>query len=553
VTRIAIATAAALAAVTPAGAQVISPVVSPPQIIGGLVGPAATKVQPDLAFFGADLGWTVVHDGQLRILFGDTDSTFDHVCHGQLHNDDSEATLPLARPASGVPPVTFETDPNDPNALQHLFVYRNGESLQMGYGQVPVSAYSDGQNLVGIMGRGGTIRCAAGAATPVAACRGSLDDHPVMSNWLSADGLRCTQTLGECVPAPNDIPTACILATGAGCNSFLGETCQPTPNGLCADPSSSQNDGTPSSEVYTAGNEMEFATEDPNARGQYTSRATLRTNKFINTTARTVRRFTFLPIASDYRNGSGALLVWGRPGFAGEQGRQAQIYLMVHTLPIELASNGRWVFRPFFFAGVDPKGTPQWSPRQADARPLALDGVVGGSPYEEQPLVNQFTVSWVGGRINKWVMLYAGNIGDYLLLDPAHDRPGAGPGSVRIRFADHPWGPWTPAQPHLLEGSATQVGSPLGPGGVLFSPSCVSQPGAPCQPSDLVRPIDFYLAGCPHVGMTFDQGFFYGANIIDAYTRSDLAGGMDLFWNVSTWNPYGVLFLKTNLKPPPAP
>jgi hypothetical protein len=24
---------------------------------------------------------------------------------------------------------------------------------------------------------------------------------------------------------------------------------------------------------------------------------------------------------------------------------------------------------------------------------------------------------------------------------------------------------------------------------------------------------------------------------------------MDLYWNVSTWNPYGVIFLKTNLRP----
>jgi len=80
------------------------------------------------------------------------------------------------------------------------------------------------------------------------------------------------------VPAPNNIPTACELATGAGCNAFLGEQCRPTPNGLCVDPSSSQNDGTPGSERFTEGNEMEFAIEDPNDPGHYESMATLRTH-----------------------------------------------------------------------------------------------------------------------------------------------------------------------------------------------------------------------------------------------------------------------------------
>jgi hypothetical protein len=532
-----------------AASAALAQVASPPQIIGQWIGPGATKVQPDLAFWGADLGWTVEHKGELQILFGDTDATFDSVCFGQLHNDDSEGTIPLSPPATGVPPLTFLTDPNDPNAVQHLFVFRKGESLQMGYGQVPVSAYSDGRNLVGIMGRGGTIPCNAGASSPVAACRGPLEDHPDLLNWLSADGLHCSQTLGECTPAPNGIPTACELASGAGCNPFLGEVCTPTATGICVDPSSSQNIGTPLSEIATAANEMEFAIQDPNARGNYESVATLRTNKFINPASRTVKRFTGFPFGSDYRPGNGAVLVWGRPGFAAEQGRQAQIYLLMHRLPIEREANGRWRFHPWYFAGVDTRtGIPRWSRQQRNAKPLALDGVVAGSPFEEQPLVNQFSVSWVGGSVRKWVMLYGGNIGDYLLLDPAHARPGEGPGSVRIRFADHPWGPWSLAQPHLLEGEPGLVGSPLGPGGVLFSPLCADQPGAPCAPSDPIRPIDSYL-GCLPFGKTFDNGFFYGANIIDAYTRPDGAGGMDMYWNVSTWNPYGVLFLKTNLRP----
>lgn len=530
----------------------LAQVAAPPEIIGILAGPGADKTQPDLAFWGTDLGWTVEHNGELQILFGDTDDTFDSICYGQLHNDDTQGTLPLERPESGVPLLTMLTDPNDPDVLERLEVFRGGESLQMGYGQVPVGAYSDGRNLVAIAGRGGTIPCTPEARSPVAACRGPLSDHPSLWNWLSADGLRCTQTLGECSPPLNGIATACELATGTPCNPLLGQVCLPTETGLCVDPSSSQNIGTPTSEVYTAANELEFAIQDPDEPGRYESVATLRTNKFINPTSRTVKRFNGLPFAYDYRPGSGALLVWGRPGFAAEQGRQAQIYLMVHRLPIRRAANGRWRFHPWYYAGVHPRsGFPIWSLQQRRAKPLPLDGTVDGSPFEQQPLVNQFSISWVGGTIRKWVMLYAGNLADYLLLDPANARPGEGPGSVRIRFADHPWGPWSPAEPHLLEGAPGQVGSPLGPGGVLFSPLCVDQPGAPCADSDPIRPIDFFFPGCRPIGIRFDRGFFYGANIIDAYTEPDGHGGMNMYWNVSTWNPYGVLFLKSNLQPGP--
>lgn len=526
-------------------------IASPPLILGAMAGPGSTPVQPDLAFYGTDLGWTVQHEGELQILFGDTNDTYDHVCYGQTFNDDTQGTIPLQRPASGVPPLTMATSPDDPNGLDFLRVVRDDESLQMGYGQVPVSAYSDGRNLVAIVGRGGTIRCQEGVSDPVAACRGPVDPHPAAASKQGQDGLTCTQQLGECTPAPNDIATACDLATGAGCNAALGEVCTPTPAGLCIDPTSSQNIDPAHPDPQTAANEMEFAIQDRNDRELYESVATLRTNKFINPASRTVKSFKGSPTGNDYRPGNGAVFVWGRPGFRAERGKQAQLYLLAHPLPIPTTRDGQWHFHPWYYAGVHaPTGAPKWSRHQRDAKPLPLDGNVDGSPFEEQPLVNQLSVSWVGGTINKWVMLYAGNIGDYLLADPANARPGEGPGSIRIRFADHPWGPWSPAQPHLLEGSAAEVGSPLGPGGVLFNPKCVDQPGATCADSDEVRPIDFFF-NCFPFGKNFDQGFFYAANIIDSYTESDGQGGMNLYWNVSTWNPYSVLFVKTNLQPGP--
>ena len=73
-----------------------------------------------------------------------------------------------------------------------------------------------------------------------------------------------------------------------------------------------------------------------------------------------------------------------------------------------------------------------------------------------------------------------------------------------------------------------------------------------CARSDPYRPLDFAVPGCPPVGALIDTGILYAPNIIDAYTRSDGAGGLDVFWNVSTWNPYLVALLRTTVRPSPA-
>jgi hypothetical protein len=215
---------------------------------------------------------------------------------------------------------------------------------------------------------------------------------------------------------------------------------------------------------------------------------------------------------------------------------------MVHKLPIQKAANGRWIFQPWFYAGVNKRtNIPIWSQQQENAKPLALDGVVGGSPFEEQPLVNQLSVSWVGGTIKKWVMLYAGNSGDFYLADPANDRPGEGPGSIRIRFAER----GDRGRPEPPAGGLAVRAEYAARRGSMFHRSA-STSGLRAR-SDAVRD-DFYV-GCFPIGKTFDNGFLYAPNIIDSYTESDGAGGMNIYWDVSIWNPYAVLYLKTNLKP----
>lgn len=199
---------------------------------------------------------------------------------------------------------------------------------------------------------------------------------------------------------------------------------------------------------------------------------------------------------ADYAPGSDALLVWGRPGFTGEQGRQAQLYLAVQDLPLRKGASGELRSRPRFFAGCSKSGRPRWSRREGKAAPLALDGVAGGSPHEAQPQVLQMGIGWLGAPLGRWVMLYGGDLADYLLADPGADSPGPSPGAVRIRFAEQPWGPWSVAQAHLVPGDFAEAGDPFGPGGVLFHPECSDLGPVLCTDSDPTRPLHVLNPGC---------------------------------------------------------
>jgi hypothetical protein len=511
--------------------------VGPPQVLGPIAGPGAVVAPAGVRFYGTDLGWTFEHRGQLFMLFGDTWPHAHSLCEPPPANDDSQATLPLAVPADR-PELTIATSPEAPAEFARIEVLRGSESLSMGYLKTPQAAFSDGVDAFGIFGLADPVRCRRKTLRARPSC------HPF-------DDLTCTQDVGVCVPNPFGYDAPCDLVTGGGC--LPGQQCTPTATGLCVDPQSSESNGTSASLPLTVAYTVHFAAQDRARTFAYHSLGTLATNKFLNLTARAVRCFSGRRCGSDYRPGHAAVLVWGRSGYQGGQGRQAHMYLMAHRLPIRRNAAGQLRLRPRYFAGLHPaSGEPLWSLRQSHAMPLAMDGIAGGSPDDEQPIVSQMAISWLGDPVNRWMMLYGGDLADYLLPDPASARPGPAPGSIRVRFADHPWGPWSAAEPHLDPGSPSVVGDPYGPGGILFHTLCRDQPPALCARTDPSRPTDFFFPGCPGVGALFDIGRFYAPNIIDAYTHPDGAGGLDVLWNVSTWNPYGVALVRTNVRPGPA-
>jgi hypothetical protein len=504
---------------------------APPQVVGRLAGPGAPVAQPGLRLYGTDSGWTFEHRGKLVMLFGDTWPTSNLPCEPVPPlNDDAQGLLPLRNPG-GIPPLFFETSASSPSDFDPIKIFRDGVSIPMGFGKLPSTGFSDGRNAIAALGTGDSVRCQSPSSTP--RCPGQLT---------------CVQTLGECLPVIANIPLICNVGAETGC--FQGQTCTAT-TGFCTDPTSSQNDGTTASLPFTIAQNFDFGVQRPNAPVNYDSAAVLPTNKFTNITSRTVRRFTFIEQANDYRPGDDTVLMWGRPGFSGEQGRQAQLYLMAHKLPLPVDSAGKFrLFKPLYFAGLHKiTHQPKWSFQESEAKPIALDGVVDGNPHENRVLVDQEAISYLPAPINKWVMLYSGDVPDVLLVDPVNSRNVTNPGAIMIRFADNPWGPWSVERPYLQPGNPAVVGDPYGPGGFMFHYACVDQPPALCARTDPHRPLDSLNPGCAPPPFAFDIGRLYGANIIDAYTKADGHGGLDVFWNLSTWNPYGVMLMKSNFRP----
>ncbi|HKU40573.1 MAG TPA: DUF2961 domain-containing protein, partial [Polyangiales bacterium] len=512
-----------------------APNVSGPLSLGTLAGRGMPRAQPGLRFYGTDLGISYEHAGKLWMLFGDTWPNDERICERPAPvNDDTLATLPLEY-SGGVPSLVFQTLPEATNDLSYIELVRDGESLPMGYGKAPMTAFSDGEHAFGLFQRLEPHDCDAAYAQGQAAC-------PV------DDGFQCSKLLGVCEPA--------ILPMPAVCDAVRGEGCLPTqeckPRTLCVDPNSSQyGDGYFPGQERAAARTVDFAISRANTPEKFDSVLAFPTNKFTVPAARTVAKWSGTLEGNDWKPGRDTVLIWGRPGLAAEHEREAYLYLMAVKLPLPIGESGKLDFHPQYFSGIDPKtGEPSWSPLQSKAKPIALDGVPNGDPHEPVQVLTSMSVSWLGAPINKWMMLYGGDLADYLLLDAPASRGARTPGAIWLRFADQPWGPFSRPAPHLAPGTPLRSHDAYGPGGYMFHPACVSTSDDACAPTDPHRPLDTALEGCP-IALE-DPGRLYSPNIIDSYTRPNDAGGLDVFWNVSTWNPYSVRLFKTSVSPPSA-
>jgi len=184
------------------------------------------------------------------------------------------------------------------------------------------------------------------------------------------------------------------------------------------------------------------------------------------------------------------VLVWGTGVY-----RKSDAYLSIVPAANFETGNGTR-----YFAGRDASGAPVWSARESDATAIVTDGTLG-----------DLSVTWCQD-LRVWLMTY-------------DSRVNRGRG-VLFSYSRTPWGPWS--QPQTLFTSGDGLGK--------FIHQAGSNDG---------------LAG-PVIGQGMShpetvQGGIYAPYVVERWTKR--AGSeLDLYYVMSTWNPYTVVLMKSRFR-----
>ena len=464
--------------------------------------------QPEV--IGADMGVSYAHEGRIEWLFGDTWATE----RPPTRNDDAFASLYDI--ADGV------------SAEKHCA--QNKLPLQLGASPSGELLPIDAGPLMD------------GFKAPVVGFSWGGQEYAIFFFFKPQDcetdsdcvaGLRCELDLGFIGVRPS-VEQDFTLPCKDGTLACTANTVTGRPSGLCVDPELYPQ-SSDASLVASAAMYIRFGLRSKEDRSQYESWPYL-TARMQNMTAALVGEdFRRPPTTAE----PARVLLFGRSGFVTTAERPALLYLAYADLP--------WREKApelHFFVGVDGQGQPQFSSNERDAVPLDLhDGL--GDPTEIHDVVHQQTVRYIP-ELGRWVMFYGGGVSTlprvplarcgvaevFAPSDCEDIRPGNG--AIRVRWADVPWGPWSAPVDILVAGDALApetLTDAYAPYGLLRHPACVDEGCAPHQ-------------GLPNF-VDDEYGFFYGPNIVDQWTRVE-EDRVALYWNVSTWDPYRIVLMKTS-------
>ncbi|GAA4355694.1 DUF4185 domain-containing protein [Angustibacter luteus] len=187
--------------------------------------------------------------------------------------------------------------------------------------------------------------------------------------------------------------------------------------------------------------------------------------------------------------GTDVLWIWGSGRY-----RSSDVYLAV--VPFAQLEPGPFDVR--YFAGT--RTSPRWSRSEDDATPLFHDGSVGELSVRWQPALHRYVATYNSDNLR----------------------------GIHLRSAPAPWGPWTTA--------------PV----MLFDPWALDDAADPCSGRGLGRfmHLPWTTRVCDHVqddmfGHRRDDepGGEYGPYQIADLTRAR-GGGADIYFTLSSWNPY---------------
>jgi hypothetical protein len=210
---------------------------------------------------------------------------------------------------------------------------------------------------------------------------------------------------------------------------------------------------------------------------------TVSRDKFINIAPVVVDNSEIPGLPEDEGRG---VLLWASSTY-----RRSDPYLAY--LPLEsVADREAWRF----FAGLDPRGMPRWSPRESEAVPLF-----------SHPCIGELSVAW-NPFLERWLMLY--NCSD--------------PRGINFRVAERPWGPWSEAQ-------------------VLFHPW---EDNGYCY----FMHVSWDVHRCDSVhdpGRERVWSGEYGPYVIPQFFTGN-GNSTTIYFVMSTWNPYNVVLMRSELQ-----
>jgi hypothetical protein len=185
------------------------------------------------------------------------------------------------------------------------------------------------------------------------------------------------------------------------------------------------------------------------------------------------------------------VLMWGTGKY-----RESDAYLAV--VPEANFENGRGTR---YFAGLDASAAPRWSERETDAVPIVRSGAMG-----------DLSVTWCPDP-GVWLMTY-------------DSRP-PGRRGIEFSYSPTPWGPWSAPQ-------------------LIFDPDRDPGPGRfiHASPNDgLAGPVIGPGAANPEAV----RGSAYAPYVVERWTRRQ-GNDLNIYYVLSTWNPYVVVLMKTVLR-----
>lgn len=187
------------------------------------------------------------------------------------------------------------------------------------------------------------------------------------------------------------------------------------------------------------------------------------------------------------------IFVWGTGSY-----RKSDAYLAI--VPAAQFQTGQGTR---YFAGLDAAGAPAWSQNESDAAPIVKNGTLG-----------DLSVTW-SKDLGLWLMTY-------------DSRPPAARG-IMFSCSRTPWGPWSEPQVVFSEIRDGALGK------FIHDPHISPDDG-------LAGPV----IGQGQANPNAVQGGGYAPYVVERWTKMQ-GSELDLYYTLSTWNPYVVMLMKSRL------